>query len=85
MGAAPIFRRWLTLTLLHLTTIRYSRFMELTKDASFWPNQLIYRNIPRFLAQFGVCADAQTSHKVRGSLAQSSNAASPRLQLFCYS
>jgi hypothetical protein len=28
--------------------------MALTADKDYWPNQLIYRNIPGFLAQFGV-------------------------------
>eukprot|EP00038_Savillea_parva_P016577 m.17253 g.17253 ORF g.17253 m.17253 type:complete len:243 (+) comp3474_c0_seq1:82-810(+) len=37
--------------------IGYTRFMELTKDPEYWPGQLIYRNIPNFLAQFGVPAD----------------------------
>lgn len=43
--------------------IGYSRFIELTNDPNYWPNQLIYRNIDNFLAQFGVPADPTVSAK----------------------
>eukprot|EP00035_Acanthoeca_spectabilis_P004582 m.105144 g.105144 ORF g.105144 m.105144 type:complete len:242 (-) comp12635_c0_seq1:1356-2081(-) len=41
--------------------IGYSRFIELTQDPEYWPDQLIYRNIPGFIAQFGVPAKPETT------------------------